>query len=641
MWTGGGVAPAPDVPFTAGTARTLVGTGLTVTFDGPTLRGDGWTVSARPDAPTRVLPWALRDGMRAHGPRRHVAALAIVDLSTGEVHDCRERFRPLHKIRTCCTVTVGPPGTHVGDVDSIPAALDKLPPEGGMICLLAGEHPANVLVDTRRDVRFTGCPGRTTWVPKDPDEPLAAIADSMGVGFSDIEFRSGNAPAIVAGRWDPSDDSVEHGGLVVTDCAFVAPSGCAVLARALAGATLLRCRVQAGPFPQAIRLGGFASLPGVFLQGEDLVVERCLVQAGSEERMVPGRLALGGLHIGGDSRRVTIRDCHIEDGAGIGITLGSITFVKVNRDELDNDPELVLVEAVRRYAASGFGSLKYGWQGMLVGFLHVTRDAGCIGVEPVDPEPRGDDEVEVPVSEGMVEDVEILHNRVLGMGSSGIATYPFGLSPDGDIGDAVTVSRLLVADNLVADCVRFEVNVDDLDRQGVLPGGWDRPGRRARLRLPRQRDPAQRQRFRRRDLRHRDCVRRGRARRDNRIEDNGRYDPERAVTGPNSGVHLSAVKAGLGARAAARWPVAHTSPDDARQCRQPAGRPRPPGPRPGVGDGQRQPAGRREPQPPVHRAVAGDLPPDVRHGVALVGVRLRARPARPCSTSSAATRSTW
>ena len=113
-----------------------------------------------------------------------------------------ERFRPLHKIRTCCTVTVGPPGTHVGDVDSIPAALDKLPPEGGTVCLLAGEHPANVLVDTRRDIRFTGCPGRTTWVPKDPDEPLVAIADSMGVGFSDIEFRSGNAPAIVAGRWD-------------------------------------------------------------------------------------------------------------------------------------------------------------------------------------------------------------------------------------------------------------------------------------------------------------------------------------------------------------------------------------------------------------------------------------------------------
>lgn len=550
VWTGGGVAPAPDVPFTAGTPRTLVGTGLTVTFDGSTLRGDGWTVSARPDAPTRVLPWALRDGMRAHGPRRHVAALAIVDLATGEVHDCRERFRPLHKIRTCCTVTVGPPGTYVGDVDSIPAALDKLPPEGGTVCLLAGEHPANVLVDTRRDIRFTGCPGRTTWVPKDPDQPLVVIADSMGVGFSDIEFRSGNAPAIVAGRWDPSDDSVEHGGLVVTDCVFVAPAGCAVLARALAGATLLRCRVLAGPFPEALRLADFASLPAIFLQGEDLVVERCDVRAGSELRMVPGRLGLGGVQIGGGSLRVTIRDCHIEQGAGIGITLGSITFVKVRRSDLDKNPELVLVEAVGEYAASDSGSLKNGWQGMLIGFRHVTGDAGCIGVEPVDPDPGGGDEVEVPVSEGMVEDVEILHNRVLGMGSSGIATYPLGLSPDGSIGDAVAVSRLLVADNLVADCVQFEVNVDDSIVRAFFPVG----GIALAVAL--------------------DCVFRGNEIlrngsefgggtcgigivygedvrvTDNRIEDNGRYDPERAVAGPNSGVHLSAVRAGIGIKGA-------------------------------------------------------------------------------------------
>lgn len=550
VWTGGGVAPAPDVPFTAGTAGTLVGTGLTVTFNGSTLTGDGWTVSARPDAPLRVLPWALRDGMRAHGPRRHVAALAIVDLATGQVHDCRERFRPLHKVRTCCTVTVGPPGTYVGDVDSIPAALGKLPPEGGTVCLLAGEHPANVLVDTQRDIRFTGCPGRTTWVPKDPDEPLVAIADSMGVGFSDIEFRSGNAPAIVAGRWDPSDDSVEHGGLMVTDCVLDAPAGCAVLARSMAGATLLRCRVQAGPFPEAVLKEGFSSLPAVFLQGEDLVVERCVVRAGSEDRIVPGRVALGGVQIGGDSRRVTIRDCHIEDGAGIGITLGSITFVKVNRDDLNSDAELVMVEAVGAYAASDYGSLKYGWQTMVVGFLHVTGDAGCIGVEPVDPDPGGDDEVEVPVSEGMVEDVEILHNRVLGMGSSGIATYPLGLSPDDDMGDAVAVSRLLVADNLVADCVRFEVNVDDSIVRAFFPVG----GIALAVAL--------------------DCVFRGNEIlrngsefgggtcgigivygedvrvTDNRIADNGRYDPERAVTGPNSGVHLSAVKAGIGTKGA-------------------------------------------------------------------------------------------
>jgi hypothetical protein len=550
VWTGGGLAPDPDVPFTNGNARTLVGTGLTVTFNGATLPGDGWTVSARPDAPERMLPWALRDGMHAYGPRRHVATLAIVDLATGDVHDCRERFRPLHKVRTCCTVTVGPPGIHVGDVDSIDAALELVPVEGGTVCLLAGEHPANVRVVGRRDLRFTGCPGQTTWAFKDPDDPLVTIVDSFGVAFSDIAFRSGAAPAIVAGRSDPSDDDIEHGALAVQDCVFVAPAGCAVLARDLAGATLLRCRVLAGPFPRAIRLQDFESLPAVFLQGEGLVVERCEIRAQRERRLVPGQLALGGVQIGGGSVGVTIRDSVVEDGAGIGITLGSITFVKVNRQDFRADGEFVLMEAVGTHASTA-GSVKNGWRDMVRGFRHVTGDAGCIGVEPVDPDPGGDgDTLEVPVSEGIVDDVEILHNRILGMGSSGIATYPLGLSPDGSIGDAVAVSSLLVADNLVADCLQFEVNVGDKLLRAFFPVG----GIALAVAL--------------------DCVFRGNEVMrngsdfgggtcgigivygedirvtDNRIEENGRHDPERVVSGPNAGVHLTIVRAGIGRKGA-------------------------------------------------------------------------------------------
>ena len=560
VWTGGGLAPDPDVSFTNLVPRNLVGTGLTVTFSGTTLPGDGWTVSARPDAPTRVLPWALRDGMRAHGPRRHVAALAIVDLETGDVHDCRERFRPLHKIRTCCTVTVGPPGTHVGDVDSIASALELVPHEGGTVCLLAGEHPATVVIEGRRDLRFTGCPGKTTWVFKDPDEPLITIVDSLGVGFSDIAFRSGLAPAIVAGRSDPSDDDIGHGGLVVRDCQFVAPAGCAVLARSMAGATLLRCRALAGPFPRAKRLEDFESLPAVFLQGEGLVVERCEIRAGRGRRLVPGELALGGIQIGGGSLGVTIRDCLIADGAGIGITLGSITLVKVDRRDFNADAETVLMEAVASHAASDAGSVKHGYRGMVHGFRHVTGDAGCIGVEPVDPAPRGDDDsLEVPVSEGIVDDVEILHNRVLGMGSSGIATYPLGLSPGDPIHDAVAVSRLAVIDNLVADCVQFEVNVEGELLRAFFPVG----GIALAVAL--------------------DCVFRGNEVlrngsdfgggtcgiaivygedirvADNRIEDNGRHDASRAVTGPNAGVYLSTVRAGLG-RSGARAMASSDTP---------------------------------------------------------------------------------
>lgn len=547
VWTGGGDGANPDVPFTAGTAQALVGTGLTVTFSGTTLTGDGWTVSARPDAPTRVLPWAMRDGMRAHGPRRHITPLAIVDLATGDGHDCRQRFRPLHRVRSCCTVSVGPPGTNVGDVDSISTAVDLLPPEGGAVCLLAGEHPANIKVGRRHDVRFTGCPGRTTWVPADPNEPLVTIVDSMRIAFSDIAFTSGAAPAIVAGRSDPADKSIEHGGLAVSHCQFTAPAGCAVLARAMDGATLTNLEVLAGPFPRVIRQQEFEAMPAIFLQGTGLVVERCEVRAQRELRQLAGRLALGGVQIGGGSCGVTIRDCLIEDGAGIGITFGSITFVKVDRAAYAAEPDPVIDEAVRKYAAGSAGSVKHGYLGMVRGFRLVTGRAGCIGVEPVDPGGGdGGDGVSVPVSEGIVDDVEVRHNRILGMGGSGIATYPLGLSSTNPARDAVAVSRLIVVDNLIADCVRFEVNVPGEVLRTFFPVG----GVALAVAL--------------------DClfsgnqiVRNGSEFGggtcgigivygegirviDNRIEDNGRHDSDRAPAGPNAGVHVSAVRPSIG-----------------------------------------------------------------------------------------------
>ena len=65
----------PTYAFTAGTARTLVGTGLTVTFDGATLRGDGWTrlgSTRRPDAGA-ALGAPRRDARARPAPARRRA----------------------------------------------------------------------------------------------------------------------------------------------------------------------------------------------------------------------------------------------------------------------------------------------------------------------------------------------------------------------------------------------------------------------------------------------------------------------------------------------------------------------------------------------------------------------------------------
>ena len=381
---------------------------------------------------------------------------------------------------------------------------------------------------------------------RDRHDPLITIIDSVGITLSYIRFLTDEAPAVVAGSSDPADRSIEHGALLLQDCVFVARGGCAVLARAMTGAAMLRCHVLVGPFTREVRLDDFRSPPALFLQGERLVVERCQIMADRGSDKLAGRLALGGLQIGGSSREVTIRDNCIEDGAGIGITLGSIAFVKLRREDFDRDPDGELLRGVDSHAASDSGSVKYGWRDMLEGFRHGMSAAGCVGVDPVDPDPGGGGDSVVPVSEGAVDDVEILHNRILDMGSSGIATYPLGLSPDGKSRDAVAVSHLLVADNLISGCLWLEVHKgDDLVRTFLPLGGIG-------LAVALQ------------------CVFRGNEIVDNgaefgggtcgigivygqdilvegnRIEGNGLFDKARAVDGPNAGVHVMLAIAGRG-----------------------------------------------------------------------------------------------
>lgn len=474
VWTGGGEGGQPDFAFTPGTPRNLTGTGLTATFTDTTIIGDGWTCAARPDAPMRVLPWGLLKGMHPHGPRRHVAPLAIVDLATGDVHDCRSKFRPLYRIHNCCSVEVGAPDSHMGDTESIAAAIAMLPPEGGTVCLLAGDHVANVELAGLKNIRFTGCPGRTRWLAEKPELPLVTLTDTQDISFHNIAFVAGKAPCIVSGKSKPLDDSIANGGLVIEHCLLEAPYGGAVVARHEKGVRLFACRIVAGPFPEAAAANGNTALPALFLQGSDLVVEQCRIIGGYDPKSLPAERALGGIQIGGGSERVLIRDCIIRDGSGIGITLGSIIKVKVPADEYAKDPEGTLAKAIEEFYQHGDND-KDGFYLIVIGFVIVISPEGCINVDPVPPDPSGGDgTLTIPVSEGLVSDVAIEHNRIVAMGSSGIASYPLApLLADGDPApDAVAVERLYVADNEILDCARLETKpANDLTALFMPLGG--------------------------------------------------------------------------------------------------------------------------------------------------------------------------
>lgn len=88
--------------------------------------GDYWVSAAR-TADTSVETYTQAPPRGIH---RHYARLAIVTFPDDET-DCRVKWPP--ECGGCCTVNVAPG-------ESIQAALDSLPPEGGCVCLKTGVH---------------------------------------------------------------------------------------------------------------------------------------------------------------------------------------------------------------------------------------------------------------------------------------------------------------------------------------------------------------------------------------------------------------------------------------------------------------------------------------------------------------------
>lgn len=94
--------------------------------------GDYWVSAAR-TADTSIETFT---DAPPRGIHRHYARLAIVDLRDNErvISDCRIHWPPA--CGGCCTITVAPG-------ESIQAALDALPDEGGCVCLKTGVHIIN------------------------------------------------------------------------------------------------------------------------------------------------------------------------------------------------------------------------------------------------------------------------------------------------------------------------------------------------------------------------------------------------------------------------------------------------------------------------------------------------------------------
>jgi Family of unknown function (DUF6519) len=473
VWTGGGAGNAVDHPMNVGNLVELGETGLTATFSTTGMAGDYWIVSARPNTPTLVTPWALLDGAPPTGPRRLIAPLALLPWN-GPVPrdpvDCRHRFRPLCEVGTCCRVTVGDGRNSFGDVLSIQEAVNRLPAAGGEICIHPGDYREHVVIADRRDVTITGCGRTTTWRGEQGRaEPLLTIRGSSGIHVRRLAMASEISESVFAEEL--SDEGRRPlRSVVLEDLSILCADTSAILIAGGDGHVVRRCQVSLGAMSQSLAddptIGRAAAL---FLTGDDLLVEHCRIGiAGKRElRTQPAgggldfgriRLAAGGIHIGGGSRHVTIRDNTIQGGNGHGITLGSVHFVPEEGGGFVPAPGInhyttFVRKKYRKVSGYGSGALEF------FGVPLSVDDVACIRM-PGTPPGRDDvptDQPLSPESSGLIRDVKIQRNEITFMGFSGISAHIFaGLGRDG-LSDAIVVEAIDISENRILRCMRNEV----------------------------------------------------------------------------------------------------------------------------------------------------------------------------------------
>ncbi|HVR47476.1 MAG TPA: DUF6519 domain-containing protein [Candidatus Binatia bacterium] len=428
---GGDITSPPSIPYNLNDAnRVPLGTtGLGVTFNslnGEAVPGDFWVIGARPANPQELIPWLLaKGGAPPHGIRRFYAPLGVVSWTNDGVNvsgtlidDCRAKFLPLTRLRGCCSVIVGDGITNFGDVTSVQAAVDALPPEGGEVCILPGTYSGAVTIQKKQNVTIQGCERRSilNLGAKDPNptDPVILIEDSSNIIIRDIAIQATKGPGIA---WaSPVLQRPRVSNVTLARLEISARDMSAIDGRAGDNIAVEGCRVQIHPLSGNDTIDPKSSIglsPAIFLLGKQIRVERndVLVDA-APTRKTP----LGGIQIGGHSVDVEIIRNNISGGLGNGITLGSLT-----------------------YKANGGGRYP--------GIIIVIDNGGCTNIGSGGGQPgRGG---QTPVTDGNLRRVRIVDNRIENMGNDGIAT----ICLYDEFKAHVCILDLMIERNLIEGCV--------------------------------------------------------------------------------------------------------------------------------------------------------------------------------------------
>ena len=320
-WDGEAVGAA------AATKALIRGADLGIVFTagaGSYLAGDWWGSRLRAEAAETV---ERRLNVLADGTGHACAPLALVDFGAGTVvSDCRPSFTPLvdqqpARGQGVCTVTVFPG-------DDLQAAADSLPPDGGELCIAAGQYALDrpVTFVKRRNVVVSGTGPATRLVAR------ASEAVFVFDRCTDVEVRHLAASGGI-GKRDPRHLS---GALTFTGCVEVRVVDCDVSCpdsegRAQSCIAVRTADDDARTMPDRVRIEGNRCDVGAWQTGILVADSDETAIAGNTVRFTP--TSRGDVLFGG-------RDFAIREVSAF-----------VARDAAEKQPSLAMTKSARTFAA--------------------------------------------------------------------------------------------------------------------------------------------------------------------------------------------------------------------------------------------------------------------------------------------------
>ncbi len=217
------------------------------------------------------------------------------------------------------SILVGDGKSSHGDYNLLQDAINSIGQMGGEICLLPGEHRANVIIKDNNDLVIRGCGSTTKLVNNEGKSPIITIINSTNITIEEIEFQARAAVAIrlegTVGQGNSSSSHVEK--IKIRDNTIRStenPKLTKAIIEVINGISVDICNNNL--FIQE----GAGAETGIYLLGKEILVSRNTISlVGTITKSVD---AGGGLQIGNGSTNISIVHNKIEGGNGNGITIG-------------------------------------------------------------------------------------------------------------------------------------------------------------------------------------------------------------------------------------------------------------------------------------------------------------------------------